>query len=96
MDEATAALDIDSEFRLLTLLFERLPQSTVLSVGHRPGLQELHNRILTLQRRASGGRIVQTARRQRDAWLRVKGTAARLLGRDATERTAKRSERKQD
>jgi putative ATP-binding cassette transporter len=81
MDEATAALDIDSEFRLLALLFERLPDATVLSVGHRPGLQELHNRILMLQRRASGGRIVQTARRPRDAWKRMKGTAARLLGR---------------
>ena len=51
MDEATAALDIDSEFRLLTLLFERLPKATMLSVGHRPGLQELHSRLLTLQRR---------------------------------------------
>jgi putative ATP-binding cassette transporter len=38
MDEATAALDIDSEFRLLTLLFERLPKATIFSVGHRPGL----------------------------------------------------------
>jgi len=81
MDEATAALDIDSEFRLLTLLFERLPKATVLSVGHRPGLQELHNRILVLQRRSSGGRIIQTARRQRDAWKRIGGAAARLLGR---------------
>lgn len=34
MDEATAALDIDSEFRLLTLLFERLPEATIISVGH--------------------------------------------------------------
>jgi vitamin B12/bleomycin/antimicrobial peptide transport system ATP-binding/permease protein len=42
MDEATAALDIDSEFQLLTLLFERLPRATIISVGHRPGLQELH------------------------------------------------------
>ena len=36
MDEATAALDIDSEFRLLAKLFERLPDETVLSGGHRP------------------------------------------------------------
>jgi vitamin B12/bleomycin/antimicrobial peptide transport system ATP-binding/permease protein len=60
MDEATAALHIDSEFRLLTLLFERLPKATIFSVGHRPGLRELHSRLLTLQRRATGGRIVQT------------------------------------
>ena len=79
MDEATAALDIDSEFRLLTLLFERLPNATIFSVGHRPGLQELHSRLLTLQRRPGGGRIVQTKTRDRDAWKRLKGAAVRIL-----------------
>jgi putative ATP-binding cassette transporter len=79
MDEATAALDIDSEFRLMTLLFERLPKATIISVGHRPGLQELHSRLLTLQRRPSGGRIVQTKQRDRDAWKRLKGAAVRIL-----------------
>jgi putative ATP-binding cassette transporter len=77
MDEATAALDIDSEFRLLTLLFERLP--TIFSVGHRPGLQELHSRLLTLQRKPSGGRIVQTKVRDRDAWKKLRGAAVRIL-----------------
>jgi putative ATP-binding cassette transporter len=79
MDEATAALDIDSEFRLMTLLFERLPKATIISVGHRPGLQELHSRLLTLQRRASGGRIIQTKQRDRDAWKRLTGAAVRIL-----------------
>lgn len=79
MDEATAALDVDSEFRLLTLLFERLPKATIFSVGHRPGLQELHSRLLTLQRKPSGGRIVQTAARDRDAWKRIRGAAVRIL-----------------
>jgi len=75
MDEATAALDVDSEFRLLSLLFERLPNATIFSVGHRPGLQEFHSRLLTLQRRATGGRIVQTKVRDRDAWKRLKSIA---------------------
>jgi putative ATP-binding cassette transporter len=79
MDEATAALDVDSEFRLLTLLFERLPEATIFSVGHRPGLQELHSRLLTLQRKPSGGRIVQTAVRDKDAWKRIRGAAVRIL-----------------
>jgi putative ATP-binding cassette transporter len=83
MDEATAALDIDSEFRLLTLLFERVPQATIFSVGHRPGLQELHSRILTLQRRPTGGRIVQTKKNSRDAWKRLRGAAASILRRPA-------------
>jgi vitamin B12/bleomycin/antimicrobial peptide transport system ATP-binding/permease protein len=81
MDEATAALDIDSEFRLLTLLFERLPKATIISVGHRPGLQELHSRLMTLQRRPTGGRIVQTKTRHRDAWKRIRGAAVRILRR---------------
>jgi len=79
MDEATAALDVDSEFRLLTLLFERLPKATIFSVGHRPGLQELHSRLLTLQRKPSGGRIVQTSVRDKDAWKRIRGAAVRIL-----------------
>lgn len=57
MDEATAALDVDSETRLLTLLFERFPQSTVLSVGHRPGLEELHTRKIVLRRERRGARL---------------------------------------
>ena len=79
MDEATAALDIDSEFRLLTLLFERLPKATIFSVGHRPGLQELHSRLLTLQRRATGGQIVQTRKNDRDAWRKLKDVASSVL-----------------
>ena len=73
MDEATAALDIDSEFRLLTLAVRAAAQGDHFSVGHRPGLQELHSRLLTLQRRpGGGGRIVQTKTRDRDAWKRLK------------------------
>lgn len=94
MDEATAALDIDSEFRLLTLLFERLPKATIFSVGHRPGLQELHSRLLTLQRRPGGGRIVQTKTRDRDAWKRLKGAAVRILRRPQVEKNQSRGDGK--
>ena len=89
MDEATAALDIDSEFRLLTLLFEQLPEATIFSVGHRPGLQELHSRLLTLQRHATGGRISQTRSHDRDSWRKLKGAAARVLKLKVSDETAK-------
>ncbi|MCB1507043.1 MAG: ABC transporter ATP-binding protein/permease [Hyphomicrobiaceae bacterium] len=58
MDEATAALDVDSEERLLKLLFEHLPDATVLSVGHRPGLEPLHTRKLVLSRHRGAARIL--------------------------------------
>ncbi len=57
MDEATAALDVESEHALLTRLFKSLPETTVISVGHRPGLVALHTRGLTLTRHRRGGRL---------------------------------------
>jgi len=50
MDEATAALDELSQARMLEFLRTDLAASTVLSVGHRPGLEAYHNRTITLVR----------------------------------------------
>lgn len=57
LDEATSALDEESQASLLTLLMDDLAGATVLSVGHRPGLEEFHDRKLVLERRASGARM---------------------------------------
>lgn len=76
MDEATAALDVDSEFRLLTLLFKELPESTVISVGHREGLQDLHTRQLTLTRQPTGARLAPGKLQQR--LHKLKGVAGRI------------------
>lgn len=48
LDEATAALDEGSESALYNLLRTRLPQATVLSIGHRATLAALHDRALVL------------------------------------------------
>ena len=77
MDEATAALDVDSEFRLLTLLFEELPNATVISVGHREGLERMHTRKLSLMRHQTGARITQ-ARATERRWQRLKTAAGGL------------------
>jgi vitamin B12/bleomycin/antimicrobial peptide transport system ATP-binding/permease protein len=61
MDEATAALDVESEYTLLTRLFEAMPRTTIISVGHRPGLAVLHTRGLTLTRHRDGGRLSANA-----------------------------------
>ena len=50
MDEATAALDELSQARMLEFLRTDLAGSTVLSVGHRPGLEAYHGRTITLVR----------------------------------------------
>ena len=48
MDEATSALDEPAEAQLYTLLRERLPHSTVVSVGHRSALNAYHRTRLEL------------------------------------------------
>ena len=55
LDEATAALDPKSQDELMKMLSEEMEGLTILSVGHRPELEQFHSRKLTLERRAKGG-----------------------------------------
>jgi putative ATP-binding cassette transporter len=50
LDEASAALDEASEAAVYTLLHERLPNATIVSIGHRSTLAAFHKRRLTLTR----------------------------------------------
>ena len=54
LDEATSALDAPSEERLFRLLKERLPDTTVVSIGHRPALAALHQPRLELPPSGTG------------------------------------------
>ncbi|WP_342737935.1 ABC transporter ATP-binding protein/permease [Bradyrhizobium sp. B117] len=44
LDEATASLDEPSEARLYRLLADKLPQATIVSIGHRSTLDAFHTR----------------------------------------------------
>jgi energy-coupling factor transporter ATP-binding protein EcfA2 len=57
LDEATAALDEVNQDSMMRLLREELPASAVVSIGHRPGLDRYHDRVLTL-RAAPGGAVL--------------------------------------
>ena len=61
MDEATSALDEDSQNSLLGLFEAELAHATLISVGHRPGLEEYHDRKITLEKRLAGAHL--TSRR---------------------------------
>ena len=50
LDEATASLDEPSEAALYRLIQERLPNATVVSIGHRSTLAAFHRRRLSLER----------------------------------------------
>lgn len=48
LDEATASLDEPSEARLYRLLVEKLPQATIVSIGHRSTLDAFHGRKVAM------------------------------------------------
>ena len=50
LDEATASLDEPSEAALYHLLEEKLPGTTIVSIGHRGTLEAFHQRNVTLAR----------------------------------------------
>src|SRR6185312_17204892 len=54
LDEATASLDEPSEARLYRLMQERLPTTTIISIGHRSTLREFHQRVVELAREGDG------------------------------------------
>jgi putative ATP-binding cassette transporter len=59
MDEATAALDPPSQDHVMRLVLERLPNATIISVGHRAELEAFHNRKLVLEYHPEGARLVR-------------------------------------
>ena len=57
LDEATAALDEDSQSRVMGLFDAELKNTTVLSIGHRPDLAAYHTRTLQLVHGVNGDRL---------------------------------------
>jgi vitamin B12/bleomycin/antimicrobial peptide transport system ATP-binding/permease protein len=74
MDEATSALDEESQARMMEFLRTDLVDATVLSVTHRPGLEEFFEREINLVR--EGGAPARTYERRyprlRRIWQRVR------------------------
>ncbi len=54
LDEATAALDEPTEAEMYQVIKEKLPQTTVVSIGHRSTLIGYHDRRIDLKREESG------------------------------------------
>jgi putative ATP-binding cassette transporter len=58
LDEATSALDPKSQDTLMQLLIDEMAGLTIISVGHRPELEQFHSRKLMLERRVGGAKLV--------------------------------------
>lgn len=61
LDEATAAVDQETESYLYNLIRERLPHTTIISIAHRDSVAEHHRRQLRLVPSADGGHFETVA-----------------------------------
>ncbi len=61
LDEATSAIDEVGEAMLYHLIAERLPNTTLISIGHRSTLQAFHKKKLELVAEADGVRHLEAA-----------------------------------
>jgi putative ATP-binding cassette transporter len=78
MDEATSALDEESQGRMMEFLRTDLAESTVLSVTHRPGLEEFYDREINLIR--EGGAPARTYDKRYPRFLQIWQRIARQRG----------------
>jgi putative ATP-binding cassette transporter len=60
LDEATSALDEPSEARLYNELARQLPESTIVSIGHRSSLLAFHRDHITFERTGDGAFVART------------------------------------
>ena len=82
MDEATSALDPQSQEHLIRLVLERLPNTTVVSVGHRPELEAFHTRKQVREYHSEGARLVREDSLQQWTFRRPARFLSRLLARE--------------
>ena len=65
LDEATAALDVDTQASIMRIFQEELAGATLISVGHRPELAQFHTRKLSLRRFGADEQAEQDSQRRR-------------------------------
>ncbi|HKB84243.1 MAG TPA: ABC transporter ATP-binding protein/permease [Burkholderiales bacterium] len=61
LDEATSSLDENAEQQLYRMLKVKLPQTTVISIGHRGSLLDFHTRTLELKSDGHGLQVLVPA-----------------------------------
>lgn len=54
LDEVTSAMDEETEERAFRILIDKLPNTTIISIGHRSSLDKFHDQIVTISKDAKG------------------------------------------
>ena len=61
LDEATAAMDEDNQRRVMSIFDEEVTDTSIVSIGHRPGLEAFHKRTMQLYGGPTGARLRRKA-----------------------------------
>jgi putative ATP-binding cassette transporter len=71
LDEATGALDLENQARVMSIFAEELAGTTIVSIAHRQSLEPFHSRALQLVASEEGARLRRRARPKpaRPAWV---------------------------
>ena len=64
MDEATASLDPDAEGELYGMLRRRLPDTTIVSIAHRPAVAAFHDEARVFRRQPGETGTLEAVRRE--------------------------------
>jgi putative ATP-binding cassette transporter len=54
LDEATASLDEKLEGEIYAVIRRELPQTSIISIGHRSTLRDMHDQLVTMEQNADG------------------------------------------
>jgi len=60
LDEATSALDDDGQTAMMNFFGNELKDAMLISVGHRPELEEFHSRTIELTRKLKGAELTDS------------------------------------
>ena len=66
----------------MKLLLERLPEATIVSVGHRPVLEAFHSRKLVLEYHHDGARLASDESLEQWTFRRPARFLSRMFNRD--------------
>jgi putative ATP-binding cassette transporter len=77
LDEATSATDEEEEAALYRTIADSLPETTVISVGHRGSLEAYHQRVIEVDRAGRPGRLIDRARDLVGAYGQTRRTVRR-------------------
>lgn len=95
MDEPTSSLDELSQFRMMEYMRDYLPKTTVIHVGHRPGLERFHDREIKLVRKVRGGPAT-TEEAPAESGAQQKGEERQVPRKTLVSRALRRFRRRRD